>query len=98
MERNITGKVTSGFLTNIRRDINVLLEFLCENFKNVYDRKLRDFFENIFDQEKSDAIRLVDYGFARRYRKELSRTTPWATTFLIEKGYGLLDRLKRIRL
>ena len=38
MERNITGKVTSGFLTNVRRDINVLLEFLCENFKNVYDR------------------------------------------------------------
>ena len=72
--------------------------FAYENIKNVYDRKLRDFFENIFDQEKTDAIRLVDYGFARRYRKELSRTTPWATTFLIEKGYGLLDRLKRIRL
>ena len=36
--RNSTDKVTSGFLMNIRRYINELLEFLCKNFKGVYDR------------------------------------------------------------
>ena len=74
------------------------IALLINSSPTILPARLRDFFKNIFDQEKSDAIRLVDYGFARRYRKELSRTTPWATTFLIEKGYGLLDRIKRIRL
>lgn len=72
--------------------------FACDNVKFLYDRRLLDFFKNIFDQEKSDAIRLVDYGFARRYRKELSRTVPWATSFLVEKGYGIIDKINHFKM
>lgn len=69
--------------------------FAYGNVKKKYAQEITAFFENIFEREKKDAVRIIDYGFARRYRKELSRTTPWATTFVVEKVYGLLDKLRK---
>lgn len=69
--------------------------FQREKIKEEYDLKLRHFFSEIFDVEKKDAVRIIDYGFARRYRKELSRTTPWSSNFFVEKIYGLRDRLRK---
>lgn len=69
--------------------------FSYEGVKNIYINRIDEFFCNIFEQKKEDAIRIINFGFALRYRKEYKRTTPWANTFLIEKSYGLLDRLKK---
>lgn len=71
--------------------------FATQHIKEQYDAAILEFFKNIFEQDKVDASRITDYGFAKRYRKEMSRTTPWANTFIVEKGYGLIDRFKRLR-
>lgn len=71
--------------------------FVRSDMKKFYEKELKTFLLNIFSKDKNEASRLTDYGFSRRYRKEMRRVTPWATTLLVEKGYGLLDRLKRLK-
>ena len=70
--------------------------FVVDNIKRVYEIELKNFMDNIFGKDKIDAVRIVNYGFVHRYRKEMKRTTPWANTFLVEKGYGLIDRIKKL--
>ena len=67
------------------------------HIKEFYEKELESFLLNIVSKDKSEVSRLTDYGFSRRYRKEMSRVTPWATSFVVEKGYGFLERLKRFR-
>lgn len=71
--------------------------FTTQYIKEEYDAAILQFFKNIFERDKTDAVRITNYGFSKRYRKEMSRTTPWANTFIVEKGYGLIDRLKKFK-
>ena len=70
--------------------------FSYENIKQRYYNAIDHFFTNIFEKDKQDAVRISNYGFACRYRKEMIRTQPWSTTMLIEKGYGLKDRIEKL--
>lgn len=72
-------------------------KFSRVNIKEFYEKELESFLFKIVGRDKSEVTRLSDYGFSRRYRKEMSRVTPWATSFVVEKGYGFLDRLKRLK-
>lgn len=71
--------------------------FAIREIKAQYSDVILQFFRNIFEQDKADAVRITNYGFSKRYRKEMSRTTPWANTFIVEKGYGLIDRIKQLK-
>ena len=69
--------------------------FSYKNVKQKFESSMKSFLLNIFEKDKKDAIQISNFGFQRRYRKEMSRTTPWANSLLVEKGYGLLDKLKK---
>lgn len=66
--------------------------FTLKNIRSVYELRLKSFFENIFNPDIEEAKRIIPYGFAKRYRKEMRRVTPWTNSFLVEKLYGICDR------
>lgn len=69
--------------------------FSRDRIKQAYEKELEEFFARIFGRGKES--RLTDYGCQHNYRKEMRRVTPWAQTLIVEKGYGLLDRIEKLK-
>lgn len=71
--------------------------FQSSFIKEDYCNGLYYFFKAIIDSPIEISKRIVDYGFAVRYRKEMSRCTPLVHNYIFEKIYGFKDRIDKYK-
>lgn len=69
--------------------------FAFPEFKSVYQKRLSDFFDNIFNQTFIDAKRTPKYGYASVYQRDLKRISFLKDQYWFQKISGLKERLSK---